>query len=101
MNNVDVCNRIEARGHRPKNLVQVRRVDVFVHDDRPFAVVGSGGAGRGHMQDIARVTGIALADLNSGEARGRSALMIPNPEYFRKPASLERLPNLRGSRNPF
>src|SRR6266508_1826107 len=42
-----------------------------------------------------RVAGIALADLDDGEARGRAGLVIPYAEHFRHAAGLERGPDLR------
>src|SRR5262249_20565238 len=53
----------------------------------------------GNVQGLARMAGIALADLHDGETRGRTGLVIPDAQDLGHPAGLERAPDLRGAGN--
>src|SRR3982074_3569956 len=47
------------------------------------------------MQRLPRVAGIALADLDRGEAGGGAGLVIPPAQHLRDAAAIERAPDLR------
>src|SRR5205085_9591032 len=91
---VDVADRVEARAHRPQDLVDVRAVHIVVHHDGPFAVVSARHAVGGDVEHVAGVAGVALPDLDRREARGGAALVIPHAEDAGETRSLQRLPDL-------
>src|SRR3989338_810032 len=94
LDDVDVRHRIEAGGHGPEDLVDVRAVDVVVHHYGPLAVVGAGRAVCRDVENVARMAGITLANLDHCKAGGGASLVIPYAEDVREAAGLERLPDL-------
>ena len=97
LDDVDVDVRIEPRAHRPQHLVELAGVDVLVHHHRPLAGIGAALAGGGDVQRLPRVAGIALLDLDDGEARRRTGFVVPHAEHLRHAAGVERAPDLRGA----
>ena len=97
MHDIEVSHRIEARPHGPQHLIHIGAVDVVVHDHGPLAVVSARHAVCGDVEHVARMAGIALADLDRGEARRRRPFMIPDAENVRQAAGLQGFPNLRGA----
>ena len=69
--------------------------------NRPFAGIGAALAGAGDVQRLSRVAGIALAQLDRGEACRRPGLVIPDAEHVGNAACLERAPNLCRAGNAF
>ena len=55
-----VHRRVAADGHCPEHLVQVRRIDVFVHRDDPLRVISRRGGLRRDGQHLGGVTGVVL-----------------------------------------
>ena len=47
------------------------------------------------MQDVARVAGITLADLDRGEAGRRPGFVVPHAQHIGQAAGVERVPDLR------
>jgi len=53
------------------------------------------------MQHVAGMTGIALFDLDSSEARRRTTLMVPDAFNIRQAAGFQCTPDFGGARNAF
>src|SRR6516164_676366 len=85
MNDVDLIARIAAGAHRPYNVVEVGRVDVVVHNDRPAIVVG---AGRYiHDRDRRRWSGQRLG--RNGETASAAKASKSRIERRRLPRAVE------------
>src|SRR3989338_1212221 len=65
-----------------------------VHHYGPLAVVGAGRAVCRDVENVARMAGITLANLDHCKAGGGASLVIPYAEDVREAAGLERLPDL-------
>jgi hypothetical protein len=50
LHEVDVDLWVEARAHRPQDLIEIAGVDVVVHDNGPFAGISAALAGARHVQ---------------------------------------------------
>ena len=70
---VDVFRRMAAGAQRPKHIVEVRRVDVFVHNDHPLRVIGGGRTLRSERQYQRRMPGTFLGRFSPRGPRGMDA----------------------------
>src|SRR3974390_815809 len=93
---VDVIDRIAAARHRPDHLVHVGWVDVFVHRDDPFGVIGAARHLRRQRQHLRRVARIALlkADYRHTEAAGSGRMGIHTGDAWNAEL-VEIVPDLR------
>src|SRR5262249_60735135 len=69
--------------------------DIRVDRHLPSPCVSATVARRRDVQRLARVAGIARADLDRGEAGRGTSFVIPHAEHLGYAASLERPPDLR------
>src|SRR5260370_31984557 len=99
MDHIEFSDRFEPDVHPTQHLVEIAGIDILVDDDRPFAGVSAALAGGRNVQRLARMTRIALANLDRGEARRRAGFVVPYAEHLGHAARLERPPDLRGTGN--
>src|SRR2546426_4970652 len=69
---VDVLDRVAARGHCPDHLVGVRRIDVLVHRDDPLRVIRSAGTLGRERERLSRVAGVTLLERDHRHAPAAS-----------------------------
>src|SRR5262249_15003224 len=77
----------------PQYLIEIAGIDVVVDDDGPFAGIGTTLAGASNVQRLARMAGIALAQLDRGETCRRPGFVIPHPAHIGNAACFQRPPD--------
>src|SRR5581483_6372103 len=69
----DVARRVHPRFHRPQHLLEVRGVDVLVHDHHVASIARPGRAGDDGMPGLLGVAGVALANGDDDHVGGVEA----------------------------